>query len=133
MLREFSFDVFDPVVPGVPVPWRCDSGPFRSLLIPNKSPKLLRPVDVEARGCDGPGPSRSSDDTRPSELIVEDLPLRFTCDLVGDDAPLFLERGRNKAVAGEAALLLEKRALPGELPGVLTPSPVMEARAVCVC
>lgn len=131
MLREFSFEVFEPVVPGVPVPWRFDSGPFRSLLIPNRSPKLLRPVDVEARGCGGP--SRSSNDSRPSELIVDDLPLRFTCDLVGDEAPLFLERGRNKAVAGEA-LALWKRALPGEEPGgVFTPSPVMEARAVWVC
>lgn len=131
MLKEFSLEVFDPVVPAVPVPWRFDSGPFRNLLMPSKSPKLLRPVDVEARDCGGP--SRSSSDSRPSELIVDDLPLRFTCDLVGDEVPLFLECGRNNAVAGET-LFLWKRALPGDEPGgVLTRSAVIEALAVEVC
>lgn len=131
MLRELSLEVLEPGVAGVPFPWRKDSGLFRSLLIPSKSPKLLRPVDVDARGKGGA--SRSSVDSRPKELIVDDLSLRFIRDLVGDEVPLFLEFGRNKAVAGDA-FGFWNTALAGDAPGgVVTPVPLSELRAVGAC
>lgn len=88
-------------------------------------------VDVEVRDCGSP--SRSSRESRPSELIVDDLPLRFMCDLVGDEVPLCGERGLNNAVAGEG-LVLESSPLPGEAPGgVVTPLLPLEAEATGVC
>lgn len=65
--------------------------------------------------------------------MVEDLPLRLRCGLVGDDVPLFLEWGLNKAVAGDA-FGFEKRALAGDAPGgVVTPFPAAELRTTGVC
>lgn len=128
MLRELSLEVFEPGVAGVPVPCREDSG-FRNLFIPSRSPKLLRPVEVEVRAYGGA--SRSSRDSRPRELIVDDLPL--ICGLVGDGVPLFLESGLNKAVAGDAFGFCSS-ALPGVDPGgVAVPFLTAELRVTDFC
>lgn len=53
--------------------------------------------------------------------------------LVGEDVPLFLEWGLNRAVAGEA-FGFWKRALAGDaVGGVVTPFPAAELRATGVC
>lgn len=61
-------------------------------------------------------------DSRPRELSVDDLSLRFIRDLVGDEVPLFVEFGRNKAVAGDA-LGFWNNALAGDAPGGVSSRP----------
>jgi len=101
MESELFFDVFDPGVAGVREPCRPDpvSDPFLNLLSPNRSPKLFRPVDDEVRVVGGA--NRSSMDSLPRELKVDERPLRFEGARVGEAWPEFLELGLNKAVAGD--------------------------------
>ena len=96
--------MLEPGVTGVRVPCRprVRSEFCRSLPKPNRSPKLFRPVDVEVRVVPG-GARWSSIESRPAELIVEDLPLRRRCVLVGDDCPECVEPGR-KTVDGWSLL-----------------------------
>lgn len=55
------------------------------------------------------------------------------CGLVGEEAPLFLDSGLNRAVAGDA-FGFWSRPFPGELPGgVAIPFKAAELRAAAVC
>lgn len=52
--------------------------------MPNRSPKLFRPAEVEVLACGRP--RWSSVESRPRELIVEERPRKMLA-LVGDDCP----------------------------------------------
>lgn len=116
--------MLEPGVAGVNDPPRPDGSEFcLNLLRLRRSPKLFRPIEDDVLAAEGACcPSTDAlGEFLPRELIVEDLPLRCSCALVGDDCPELLELGRNSTVAGDAAAL-EKDPRAGEgTGGMLVP------------
>lgn len=134
--RELFLLVLEPGVAGVSDPPRPEGSEFcLNLLRLRRSPKLFRPMEddvltVAGRFC----PSTDAlGEFLPRELIVEDLPLRWRCALVGEDCPEFLELGLNNTVGGDAADF-EKDPCAGEGTGAMfTPLPEEGREGVGVC
>lgn len=92
-------------------------------LRPKRSPKLLRPVEVEVRVV--PGNCTSFREFLPIELAVDDLSLIPRCIRVGEDWPECSEPGRNSAVDGDPAVFTARLGSSEELAiGVVRSCPV---------
>ncbi|KAG7149558.1 hypothetical protein HYQ46_001527 [Verticillium longisporum] len=101
--KELFLEVLEPGVAGVRLPGRplASSEFCRNLFRPKRSPRLFRPVDDDVRVV--PGFRKSSIESRPRELIVDDLPRSCSRARVGEERPECMEPGRKRAVAGDTA------------------------------